>query len=112
MIAKYYLDTETFKRLVKSKRGDRNLREVSTETGVSASTLSRVERGKTPDMQTFFILCDWLNCDAQSFFKSSDTVEPEAWRSICSKLRCDDRLAPEVSDALATLIEVACKQKL
>lgn len=56
-----YLDIERLASLVRSKRGSRGLRETAKEIGnVSPSTLSRVENGKTPDMDTFLAICDWL----------------------------------------------------
>lgn len=48
-----YLDLEKFAYLVKNKRGSRGLRETATLTGISAATISRVERGKIPDLVTF-----------------------------------------------------------
>lgn len=34
--------------------------EVSKQSGVSASTLCRLERGTVPDMDTFVKICRWL----------------------------------------------------
>jgi transcriptional regulator with XRE-family HTH domain len=56
---------------LKSKRSglDLNLREVAAATGISTSTLSRVENGKGHLLQidTFLALCDWLGADPASF---------------------------------------------
>ncbi len=46
--------------LLKEKRGERGLREVSKEIGISAATLSRVEGGNLPDLATFGKICRWL----------------------------------------------------
>lgn len=46
--------------LIKEERGQRGLREVAREIGISAATLSRVESGKQPDLETFSRLCVWL----------------------------------------------------
>ena len=48
---------------VRKKRGNRGLRETAREIGTSAPTLSRVESGKMPDLQTFGKLCRWLEVD-------------------------------------------------
>lgn len=45
------------------KRGERSLREVSEASGVSASTLSRIERGDVgePTLSTLEHLAAWLD---------------------------------------------------
>ena len=53
--------------LVRKERGNRSLREVAAEVGTSAPTLSRIEAGKTPDLETFGKLCRWLRLDPSSF---------------------------------------------
>lgn len=44
-----------------SRRGDRPLREVAEEIGVSASTLSRLENRQNIDLVTFSKVKDWLD---------------------------------------------------
>jgi hypothetical protein len=45
------LDIEKLSSLVRSKRGNKGLRDIAKEIGnVSSSTLSRVENGKIPDI--------------------------------------------------------------
>ena len=48
---------------IKEKRGDRGLREVANEIGISHATISRIENGKSPDIETFKKICEWLNVD-------------------------------------------------
>ena len=38
---------------------DISLRTASAQAGVSAATMSRVENGKAPDLDTFIALCEW-----------------------------------------------------
>ena len=40
---------------------DRTLRDVSSDIGISHSTLSRVLKGKTPDLHTFVKIFKWLD---------------------------------------------------
>ena len=47
-------------RLALERRGVRGIREVAVEMGISPATLSRVERGKMPDLETFGKICKWL----------------------------------------------------
>ena len=37
-----------------------SLRDVTRQTGVSPATLSRIEAGRTPDLDTFFVVALWL----------------------------------------------------
>ena len=67
--------------IVREKRGTRGLREVSAEVGTSAPTLSRIESGKMPDLQTFGKLCRWLGADPASLLGvSNELSEPSATR--------------------------------
>lgn len=45
------------------------IREISKQIGISASTFSRVENGATPDLETFFKICKWLNKEASNYYK-------------------------------------------
>jgi len=50
------LDTQKFSEMIKSKRGKIGLRQLATEIGISASTLSRVEQGNLPDRYLYQIM--------------------------------------------------------
>jgi transcriptional regulator with XRE-family HTH domain len=57
-----YLDIERLASLTRSKRGERGLKEVAREAGISSpSAIFRIEEGKIPNMATFQALCVWLN---------------------------------------------------
>ena len=104
-------NVERLANMVRSKRGTRGLRETAKEIGnVSPSTISRVENGKTPDMDTFFALCDWLEIPPAELMKDTNdrkTVDtPEA---IEIQLRADKNLEPAIADALASLVKAAYK---
>ena len=106
-----YLDTEKLANLVRSKRGNRGLRDTAKEIGnVSPSTISRVENGKTPDMDTFLALCDWLEVPPAELIKNTEDEEaldtPEA---ITIQLRADKNLDPAIANALASLVKAAYK---
>lgn len=104
-----YLDIERLANLVRSKRSSRGLRETAKEIGnVSPSTISRVENGKTPDMDTFLALCDWLEVPPAELIKNTEDEEalntPEA---ITIQLRADKNLDPAIANALASLVKAA-----
>lgn len=100
-----------------------SLREVATTTGVSASTLSRVENGVgTPDSATLARLAQWLGVPLErlmsgALLAQSEAVEPvvyfptESMPAIVeAHLRADKNLKPETAKALAELFRVAYNQ--
>jgi len=105
------LNTEKLAAMVRAKRGRRGLREVATEIGkVSASTLSRVEQGKVPDLETFFELCRWLDASPEEFTGErfgSDQTNASTPEKIEVHLRADRTLDPATVDALVTMIRLA-----
>lgn len=44
------------------------LRVFAKEIGTSSSTLSRIELGKKPDIDTFFKLCYWMKRSSNEFY--------------------------------------------
>jgi transcriptional regulator with XRE-family HTH domain len=121
MLMSHYLAVEQLAALVKAKRGKRGLREAAKEIGgISASTLSRIEQGKMPDLDTFMRLCDWLKISPAGFFKADeekgdaeqgaelllppDMSTPEV---IEVHLRADKELNPETAEALANMVKAA-----
>ena len=106
---RYYFDAQKLANLVRSKRGRRGLRETAKEIGnVSPSTISRIENGKTPDMETFFALCHWLEVPPAELINNAEDEEkqntPEA---IEIQIRADKNLDPAISNVLASLVKVA-----
>src|SRR5688572_18745887 len=113
---------EYIKRRREEKRA--SLRSVATETGVSASTLSRIENGiGTPDSATLARLAAWLGMPLERLMSgtimtpNSETAEPVVYFPtestpdiVEAHLRADRRLQPETAKALAELFRVAYKQ--
>lgn len=110
---KYYLDTELLAAMIRNKRGKRGLREVSsTIENVSPSTLSRVENGKMPDMETFLALCSWLEVSPNTLIQSQEDKQPtisnlDAPEALAIQLRADKNLEPATANALAELVKAA-----
>lgn len=101
---------------VRAKRGNRGLREAAQEIGtLSAATLSRVEQGNMPDLDTFLRLCQWLDEPPQSFMTVAARVHGEYRGSrptrtpdlIAAQLRADPTLSARAADALSMTIELA-----
>lgn len=97
-----------------------SLRDVADLTGVSASTLSRIENGTgKPDADNIARLSGWLDMPVDRVMKkqSSEEVEPviyyphEATPEIVeAHLRADRKLTPETAKALSELFRVAYQQ--
>ena len=50
-------------RRILERRAGKGIRETAVEVGVSPATLSRIENGKVPDLETFSRVCKWLGED-------------------------------------------------
>jgi len=100
------LDTQRFSEMIKSKRGSIGLRALATEIGVSASTLSRIEQGNLPDIDTYLKLCDWLEV-SPDFFTVSGLSEENAKFGVIAHLRADKSLPSETAEALIRMINLA-----
>ena len=103
------IDIRELATLIKAKRGPLGLRAAATEIeGVSASTLSRVEQGQIPDLDTYLRICRWLGVSPEKFVpqtKRQNGVDtPDI---IAAHLRADRTLDPKTADALATMIRLA-----
>jgi transcriptional regulator with XRE-family HTH domain len=49
------------------RRGPAGVRAAAKEIGISAATLSRIENGHVPDLETFARICAWLGEDPSKF---------------------------------------------
>jgi transcriptional regulator with XRE-family HTH domain len=80
---------------------------------VSASTLSRIERGSVPDLDTYMRLCRWLQLEPSHFAVQRVSIDSPQRESslnmddIIMHLRADKLLNTSTSEALITMIEVA-----
>lgn len=64
----------TFGRDVKNFRGNKTLRVAAEEAEVSAATLTRVESGRIPDVETFAKLCGWMAKDPKVYLGLGSSV--------------------------------------
>ena len=85
-----------------------NLRAVEAETGVSATTLSRIERGATtPDLDTLNALIDWLQLDGSDVFNATPGNPESVPERVRALLRADPQLDSQTAQALAAVFETA-----
>ena len=107
------VDVPKLAALLRAKRAHRGLREIADQIeGVSASTLSRLEQGNLPDLETFMRLCNWLGVSADDFKvkagkNRSGKSEPSVPEFLEAHLRADRTLPPKMIEALSQVIKHA-----
>ena len=81
---------------------------VAEESGVSASTLTRISQGKRPDVDSLAALAAWSGLDVDRFVKGRPSKnEPEPLAVISSCLLSDPRLTEEAAAALDQMVKAA-----
>lgn len=63
---------------VLARRAEKGIREAAREVGVSPATLSRIENGKVPDLETFSKVCRWLGEDPAEYLGLRTSTGSEA----------------------------------
>ena len=96
---------EIFGRRVATARGGRGIREVAREIGVSPATLSRVERGFMPDLETFGMICQWVKVDPAEVLGITEIMLKRPTAAV--HFRKDQALHPTTAQALAQMILAA-----
>lgn len=80
---------------------------VAVEVGVSPATLSRVERGYLPDLETFGKLCFWLDIDPGEVLRIKRREPEKDAPAAAVHFRKDQVIAARTAEALAKLILAA-----
>lgn len=103
-----WFDAEAFYEALDATRLSRRLnwKQVAAESGVSASTLTRMAQGRRPDVDGLAALSAWSGLTADNYVRSEGRVsEPESLAQISTYLRSDKNLTPEAATALDELIK-------
>jgi transcriptional regulator with XRE-family HTH domain len=100
--------------MIKTKRGKMGLRdtaiEISNETGktISAATLSRIEQGNLPDVETFIKLCQWLNVSTDEFVATPGPKKEITEKDkIVYQLRSSQELDSDSINAMVAMVDLA-----
>jgi transcriptional regulator with XRE-family HTH domain len=111
---KGYFDTEAFYAAIDAQRQARKLtwKQVAAQSGVSASTLTRMAQGRRPDVDGLAALVAWSGLDTNTFIndQEKDRGEPETLTMISTYLRSDPHLSPESARALDEVIKATYQQ--
>jgi len=106
-------DAQGFYLALDAERSARGLnwKQVAAESGVSASTLTRMAQGRRPDVDGLAALTAWSGLSADDYVVSDrKSPEPTSIAKIATYLRSDKNLSDEAATALADMIKVAYEQ--
>ena len=124
MVKKTGVNTSELGNAVRRRREEQglSLRDVADKTGVSASTLSRIENGTgKPDADNIARLASWLNMPIERVMhhgpRGASDPNPVVYyphestpEIVEAHLRADKHLSPETAKALSELFRVAYAQ--
>ena len=106
--SKGHFDAEAFYEALDSARQARrmNWKQVAGESGVSASTLTRMAQGKRPDVDGLAALASWSGLSADDFVRSDGSrPAPDSLAMISTYLKGDKNLSPEAATAIDQLVK-------
>lgn len=113
-MAQKLIDVDAVIAALDSERRAKNLswRQVAKAAGVSPSTLTRMQQGKSPDVNTFTALSRWLNIPAEKFH--TDKSHPahasdDPMAVVSTLLRGQKKMNPKALAALQELVNAAFK---
>jgi transcriptional regulator with XRE-family HTH domain len=87
-----------------------NWKDVAAETGVSASTLTRMAQAKSPDAKGLAALLVWSGFSADEFMATKGSAkrkEPETLAKITAVLRADRSLTKPSAVAIEEILKAA-----
>jgi transcriptional regulator with XRE-family HTH domain len=108
MARKGWFDAGAFYEALDAVRQARELnwKQVAAESGVSASTLTRMAQGKRPDVDGLAALAAWSGLDTDDYVRSDQArPEPESLAVISTYLRSDKNLSSEAATAIDELVK-------
>ena len=103
-------DGDAYFRALKTVVESRNVpwKQVSLETGVSASTLARMAQGRRPDAASLASLSAWAGLNPSHFVAGyGPNRQGEAMGHIASLLRSDPNLDSQSAEAMEAIVRAA-----
>jgi transcriptional regulator with XRE-family HTH domain len=83
-------------------------KQLAAETGVSASTLTRMAQGRRPDAASLAALSAWADLNPSDFVDAPYKPEhPEPMARISSLLRADPNLDMQSAEAVEAIVRAA-----
>ena len=108
------LDVDALVAALDAKRKDEDIswRELARRAGVSPSTLTRIQQGKLPDVNTLGALLEWLDMPAEEFLVTRAKGEKTAANPVVKAtalLRGKKKMSPAATKALEEMVQAAFK---
>lgn len=106
-------DSEGFYRAIAASVKQRGItwKDVSRETGVSPTTLTRMAQGRQPDAGGLASLAAWAGLNPAEFVSMKQRPErADALAVISTVLRGDSNLSPEAAGAIEAMVQSAYDQ--
>lgn len=103
-------DGDAFYRALETvvKQSDKNWKQVAADTGVGASTLTRMAQGKKPDAASLAALSAWAGLNPSDFVSAPYTRrESEPMTRISALLRADPALDRQSAEAVEAIVRAA-----
>ena len=93
---------------IRRMRGKTGLRATASEIGgITASTLSRIENGGIPDLDSFIRICHWLNASPNDFIVgfTESGKEFDTPAIVAAHFRADKVLSRDTAEALSAAVK-------
>lgn len=101
-------------KLLSERRGGRGVREFARDIGISSATLSRIENGKLPDLETFSKICSYMKLDPAEILQvdfADRRVSQAAEEPVAAiHFKADAVLDPSAAADLGALILAADRE--
>jgi transcriptional regulator with XRE-family HTH domain len=112
-MARKVLQLEDLVAALDSERQARHLswRQLAIEAEVSPSTLTRMQQGKSPDVNTFSALTSWLNIPAERFYaeQGATPTKDDPMAVVSTLMRGKKKMSPKAVAAFQELVSAAIK---
>jgi transcriptional regulator with XRE-family HTH domain len=96
--------------MLQRKRGSMGIRAAAGEIGISPATLSRIENGRIPDIDTLRKVCAWVGVDAAAYLGTPADPHGAHAPDVQVVFKKDRAVTPKTSQALGKLIVAAYQQ--
>jgi transcriptional regulator with XRE-family HTH domain len=110
---KVFFDVENFYAALDSQRASKQYtwKKVADESGVSASTLTRMAQQKRPDVDSLAKLASWSGLNVDDYVVGTKKVSPKIspLTQVTTYLRADPKLSNKNAEAMEALIMAVYK---
>jgi transcriptional regulator with XRE-family HTH domain len=99
-------NTEAFYAALNAERASRGLnwKEVAEQSGVQASTITRMGQGKKPDVNGLAALLGWSNLQAETFMENVSTRPANPMAQIAALIRMDPALTHNSAQLMEDIV--------